>query len=136
MVSSLAIAAFLCATVFRPELAANAAEIDIETCADWEAAVEATLTENTLATIVTSSAFFGDDCGDGSFKTLEIKNKRLTVVAPSLSEVDYPQFFSMRFSLSEGGQLTMTPSVEFNFSSDDGLVRTPQSTRARVQAKF
>ena len=97
-----------------------AAEVDVETCSDWETAVEATLTEDTTANIINrNDYFFGEDCGNGTFKTFEIKNNELTVVAPTNYDSDGPTFWDIRFEVTDGGAMIFTTDVEFQFTTED-----------------
>ena len=97
-----------------------AAEIDIETCSDWETAVEATLTEDTTANILfRNDFFFGKDCGNGTFKSFDVKNNELTVVAPTIYDSDGPTFWDIRFKVTDGGAMIFTTSAEFRFTTKD-----------------
>lgn len=96
----------------------NGAEVMVDDCSDLERAVEATLTEDTIANITTSLSFFsGEDCGNGTFKTFEVKTNQLTILA---LEADYAQFSDIRFVVTDGGKLVFThDSVRVSFDSDD-----------------
>ena len=97
-----------------------AIEVDIETCSDWETAVEATFTQDTSANMINSyEYFFGKDCGNGTFKTFEVKNNELTVVAPTIYIRDRSFFWDIRFEVTGGGAMNFTTSAEFRFTTED-----------------
>ena len=98
-----------------------AAEVDIETYSDWETAVEATFAQDTTANIITRNDFFhGKDCGNGTFKTIEVKNNELTVVAPTIYDSDGPTFWDIRFEVTEGGAMNFASYAAFHFRTEDG----------------
>lgn len=95
----------------------NGAEVDVETCVDLETAVEVTLSEDTTATIITAAPFEGEDCGNGTFKTLEVKTNKLTIVHSD--DGDIAQFWDIRFVVTDGGKLVMSSDAEFEFTTED-----------------
>ncbi|CAM9710020.1 unnamed protein product, partial [Ascophyllum nodosum] len=95
---------------------ARAATVEVATCADWETAVDATLTEDTTA-IVTSSSFTFADCGEIIFKTLEVKNNDLTVES-DVASLTLVQFLDIRFEVTNNAKLTFTMDAEFTLTED------------------
>ncbi|CAM9710089.1 unnamed protein product, partial [Ascophyllum nodosum] len=95
---------------------ARAATVEVATCADWETAVDATLTEDTTAK-VTASTFTFADCGETIFKTLEVKNNDLTVES-DVASLTLVQFLDIRFEVTNNAKLTFTMDAEFTLTED------------------
>lgn len=103
---------------------ANGAEIMVDDCSDLERAVEATLTEDTIANFTNRLSFFrGEECGNGTFKTFEVKTNQLTFLG---LDANYAQFSDIRFVVTDGGKLVVTHErvrFYFNTADENTLVR-------------
>ena len=95
----------------------RASTVKVATCADWETAVDATLTKDTTA-IVTSSSFTSADCGESNVKTFEVKNNRL-MVESDVASLSLVQFLDIRFEVTNNAKLTFAINAEFTLSEDE-----------------
>ena len=95
----------------------SAATVEVSSCTDWETAVDATLTEDTTAAVITASSFSHDDCGESSYKTFEVKNNLLKVES-DVAWRKLCRFWGIRFEVTDNGQLSFAMNAEFNLEGD------------------